>query len=160
MRPWAARVLPPPTVTSPATSSSAAATTPVSAAASPKTSCVRRGMANACRRPNAMPSLTIGPPVWRAPTESAACQGGHLPEMAAMGHVQGVATEERTADARVLVPVAADQDSVLAEADADRHPVEVDPDRVPVEAVPDRVPVEADADRAPWKPWKPWKPRS
>ena len=104
VRPWAVRVLPPPTVTSPATSSSAAATTPVSAAASPKMTCVRRGMANACRRPNAMLSLTIGPPVWRAPTESAVCQGGHLVEMLAMGHVQVNATEERTAEVDVGVP--------------------------------------------------------
>ena len=105
MRPWAARVLPPPTVTSPATSSSAAATTPVSAAASPKTSFVRRGMANACRRPNAMLSPTIGPPVWGAPTESAVCQGGHLVEVVAMGHVQVNATEERTAETWVRVPI-------------------------------------------------------
>ena len=105
MRPWAVRVLPPPTVTSPATSSSAAATTPVSAAASPKMTCVRRGMANACRRSNAMPRPTIGPPVWRAPTESAVCQGGHLVEMTAMGHVRAVATEETTAETWVRVPM-------------------------------------------------------
>ena len=140
-----ARVLPPPTVTSPATSSSAAATTPVSAAASPKTSCVRRGMANVCRRPNAMPSPAIGPPVWRAPTESAVCRGGHLPEMAAMGHVRAVAAKEITADARVLVPGEADPGRVHVKAVLDRVPVEADPDKVHVEAVP----VEADAGRVP-----------
>ena len=149
MRPSAARVLPPPTVTSPATSSSAAATTPVSAAAYPKTSCVRRGMANVCQRPNAMLSPTIGPPVWRAPTESAVCQGGHFHEMAPMGQVRAVATKERTADARVLAPVEAGPESVPVEAVPDRVPVEADPDRVPVEADPERVPVEVDPDRVP-----------
>ena len=79
--------------------------TPVSAVASPKTTCVWRGMASVCQRPNAMPSRAIGPPVWRAPTASAVCQGGHLPQMAAMGLVRAVATKERTADAWDRVPV-------------------------------------------------------
>ncbi|KAI0239038.1 hypothetical protein LSAT2_010202 [Lamellibrachia satsuma] len=149
VRPSAARVLLPPTVTSPATSSSAAATTPVSAAAYPKTSCVRRGMANVCRRPNAMLSPTIGPPVCRAPTESAVCQGGHFHEMAPMGHVRAVATKERTADAWVLVPMETGPDRVPVEADQDRVPVEAGPERVPVEDVRERVPVEADPDRVP-----------
>ena len=147
MRPSAARVLPPPTVTSPTTSSSAAATTPVSAAAYPKTSCVRRGMANVYQRPNAMLSPNIGLPVWRAPTESAVCQGGHFHEMALMGHVRAVATKERTAVARILVPVEAGPDRVHVEAGTDRVPVEAGPDRVPMEPIPDRVPVEADPER-------------
>ena len=149
MRPSAARVLPPPTVTSPATSSSAAATTPVSAAASPKTSCVQRIMANVCRRPNAMPSPAIGPPVWRAPMESAVCREGHLPQKEATGQVRAVAAEERMMD---RVPEEAIPDRVSVEGIPYGVPVEANPDRVPAEGVPDRVPVEADQDRARRRP--------
>ena len=63
VRRWTGRVLCRPTVTSPPTSSEAAATTPVSAAASPKTRCVRRWKASVCRRTNAAPSPTASPPL-------------------------------------------------------------------------------------------------
>ena len=109
MRPWAAHVRSTPTVISRTTPSSAAATTTVSAAASPNTTSVRRGMASVCLRPNAMPSPAIRPPVWSAPTASAVCQGGHLPQMAAMGKVRAAATEESTADARGRVSMEGDQ---------------------------------------------------
>ena len=137
MWPSAARVLPPPTVTSPATSLSAAATTQISAAASPKITRVWRGMASVCQRPNAIPSPDIGPPVWRAPTESAVYQGGH--QMVAMGQVRAVAAEESTADAWVQVAVEADPDRVPVEAGPDRVPVEDDLGMVPVEDDPGKI---------------------
>ena len=62
-------------------------------------------MASVCQRPNAMPSPAIGPPVWRALTASAVCQGGHLHQMASMGKVRAAAMEKNIADARVRVPV-------------------------------------------------------
>ena len=63
VRRWTGCVLCRPTVTSPPTSSEAVATTPVSAAASPKTRCVRRWKASVCRRTNAVPSPTASPPL-------------------------------------------------------------------------------------------------
>ena len=135
MRTWAERVQPSSIVTSPSTSSQAAAMTPVSAAASPKTTCVWRGMANVCRRPNAMPSPTMGSPLFRAPRESAVCQGYHLHEMVAMGQVQAVPREERTANIWVLVPVEACTGSIPVEAEPGSVPVEGDPGMITATAV-------------------------
>ena len=71
--------------------------------------------------------------------------------MVAMGHIRAVATEERTSEAWVLVPVEGYPERVNVKAVQEMVPSEAVVDRVPVVADPVSVP-----SRKPWGPWGPW----